>query len=123
MTNRVETSEELKLAAQKNMDSEMLAAVTDANSGLMRVGALPKVSTASAAGNKALLEGIAEKAGVVSTFPKPSYLGKSRPMYDVLAEPRRSKMQNLGVPFYCRFGMLMGYKKGTPIAMDYILVC
>ncbi|CAK8988087.1 Uncharacterized protein SCF082_LOCUS1242 [Durusdinium trenchii] len=69
MTNRVETSEELKLAAQKNMDSEMLAAVTDANSGLMRVGALPKVSTASAAGNKALLEGIAEKAGV-ATAPK-----------------------------------------------------
>ena len=44
-----------------NCDPEMRHALTDAESGLMRPGALPHIDTATAAGNKSLLDSI-EKA-------------------------------------------------------------
>eukprot|EP00435_Cladocopium_sp_Y103_P048701 s2664_g14.t1 len=52
------TAENIKLKASMNCDAEMRNALTDAETGLMRAGALPHIDTATAAGNKALLESI-----------------------------------------------------------------
>lgn len=56
------TGENVKLKAKLDVNADMRAALTDAEHGLLPAGALPQVSTASAAGNKALLDAI-EKAG------------------------------------------------------------
>lgn len=45
----------------QELDSAMRQALVDSEDGLLRPGALPKVQTASAAGNKSLLDAI-EKA-------------------------------------------------------------
>lgn len=55
------TGETVKLEATMSCDADMRNALTDADTGLMRAGALPHIDTATAAGNKALLESI-EKA-------------------------------------------------------------
>lgn len=54
--------EDIKLKAKMDVDSNMRAALTDAETGLLKAGALPKVSASSAQGNKALLDAI-DKAG------------------------------------------------------------
>ena len=58
-----ETSESAKITANTSLDPALRAAVTDAEDGLLRPGALPQLSIASAAGNKALLDAV-EKAGL-----------------------------------------------------------
>ena len=52
------TAESSKLSASTEVDPELRAALTDGETGLMRSGALPQVTTATAAGNKALLDAI-----------------------------------------------------------------
>ena len=52
------TAESSKLSASVDVDPELRAALTDGESGLMRSGALPQVTTATTAGNKALLDAI-----------------------------------------------------------------
>ena len=56
------TGESMKLQAKKDVDPDLRAALVDSEDGLMKAGALPKVSSASAAGSKALLDSI-EKVG------------------------------------------------------------
>ena len=60
----------LRQAGPKDVDPTLRAALLDSDTGLMRAGALPKVSTANAAGAKAVLEGT-EKASpcLVHMFP------------------------------------------------------
>ena len=55
------TAESSKLKASKDVDPELRAALTDAESGLMIAGSLPQVPVHNAAGNKALLDSL-EKA-------------------------------------------------------------
>ena len=52
------TAESSKLSASVDVDPELRAALTDGESGLMRSGALPQLTTAMTAGNKALLDAI-----------------------------------------------------------------
>ena len=52
-----ETSDAIKLKASADVDQDLQQALTG-DDGLMRCGALPQVSVASAAGNKNLLEAI-----------------------------------------------------------------
>jgi hypothetical protein len=61
------------------LDTALRAAVTDAEDGLLRPGALPQLSIASAAGNKALLDAV-EKAGLglgKAWNQKPKFLEES----------------------------------------------
>ncbi|CAK9022997.1 unnamed protein product, partial [Durusdinium trenchii] len=60
------TSESMSIKAKKNLDPELRASLTDADDGILRPGALPKIQTASAAGNKALLDSLAK----VTAAPK-----------------------------------------------------
>ena len=55
------TGESAKLKASMNCDAELRNVLTDAETGLTRPGALPQIDTATAAGNKTLLDSI-EKA-------------------------------------------------------------
>lgn len=50
------TGERLSMKGSKDLDPDMRQAFVDSETGLMRAGALPKVSTASAAGSKTLLD-------------------------------------------------------------------
>ena len=59
------TSESMSIKAKKNLDPELRASLTDADDGILRPGALPKIQTASAAGNKALLDSLAKAGAVV----------------------------------------------------------
>ena len=52
----------MTLAARLDMDENLRQAITNEENGLMKVGALPKVSVASTSGNKALMEAIGDKA-------------------------------------------------------------
>ena len=54
------TSEAMALKGKMEVDSGLRAALTDADEGILRPGCLPKVSTSSAAGNKALLSSLAK---------------------------------------------------------------
>lgn len=51
------------LKADAKVDSGLLAAITDADEGFMRPGAMPTPAAASSAGAKALLDGLSEKVG------------------------------------------------------------
>ena len=64
-TRTDETSEALALKAKKKIDKDMRDALVDEEAGLFTAGALPKVTAASASGQKLLLDSI-EKAGCVS---------------------------------------------------------
>ena len=55
------------MKARADVDPTLRAALLDSETGLMRAGALPKVSAANAAGAKAVLEGI-EKASSCLAF-------------------------------------------------------
>ena len=61
-TRKDTTGESLALRGKMDCDPGMLAAITDKEDGILKAGALPKVSTASAQGSKAILDAI-EKAG------------------------------------------------------------
>ncbi|CAK9089238.1 unnamed protein product [Durusdinium trenchii] len=61
VSNKVEVQESMTLAARLDMDENMRQAITNEENGLMKVGALPKVSVASTSGNKALMEAIGDK--------------------------------------------------------------
>ena len=52
------TAESSKLSASTEVNAELRAALTDGETGLMRSGALPQITTATTAGNKALLDAI-----------------------------------------------------------------
>lgn len=56
------TGEDMKLKGCQNLDPAMREAMTDAESGLMRPGALPSIAGVSKEGSKALLDAI-EQAG------------------------------------------------------------
>ena len=56
-----ETGDSIKMKGKVDTDAAMRDALLDPESGLMRAGALPKISSLSAAGSKALLDTI-EKA-------------------------------------------------------------
>ena len=70
ITREDETGDTLRMKARADVDPTLRAALLDSDTGLMRAGALPKVSTANAAGAKAVLEGT-EKASpcLVHMFP------------------------------------------------------
>lgn len=55
------TSESFGLKGKAEVDPAMRKALTDPEEGILRPGALPKISTASAAGNKQILDSL-EKA-------------------------------------------------------------
>lgn len=59
---RESTSETMKLKAKAQIDDGLRAALTDPDDGVFRPGALPKLQTSSATGNKQLLDAI-DKAG------------------------------------------------------------
>ncbi len=56
------TGEDMKLKGSKKLDPAMMAAMTDAETGLMRPGALPSITGVSKEGSKALLDAT-EQAG------------------------------------------------------------
>lgn len=56
------TGESMKLKGKMAVDPELRAALTDADEGILRPGALPKMNTSSTSGNKQLLDAL-EKAG------------------------------------------------------------
>lgn len=78
LTNKVEVTESMMLGARLDMNEDMRQAITNEENGLMKAGALPKVTVASASGNKALMEAIGEKAGCFtqSGFLRLCYLSK-----------------------------------------------
>ena len=61
-----ETSDTIKMKASAKLDKDLQEALTGED-GLMRCGALPQVSVASAAGNKSLLEAIDKARAIHST--------------------------------------------------------
>lgn len=58
------TSESISLKAKMQVDPQLRGALIDETDGLLRPGALPAISGASAAGSKQLLDAI-DKAGVM----------------------------------------------------------
>ena len=52
------TSESLSMKAKMEVDSNLRKALTDADNGILRSGALPKMSMSSAAGNKQILDAL-----------------------------------------------------------------
>ena len=56
------TAESMKLKGTMDVDPSLRAALTDADEGIFRPGALPKMQTSSTGGNKMLLDAV-EKAG------------------------------------------------------------
>ena len=52
------TSESLALKGRMECDQAFRQSLTDPEEGMLRPGALPKISTASASGNKAILDSL-----------------------------------------------------------------
>ena len=52
------TSESLALKGRMECDQALRQSLTDPEEGMLRPGALPKISTASASGNKAILDSL-----------------------------------------------------------------
>ena len=63
-----ETKEGMELSAKADVDANLLAAITDEDSGILKAGLLPKLEAATPAGSKALLEGMQQASwkGVIS---------------------------------------------------------
>ena len=57
------TSESLSMKAKMEVDPGLREALTDADNGILRPGALPKMSTSSAAGNKQILDALDKACG------------------------------------------------------------
>ena len=72
VTQKDITSESMQLSATTSVDSGLLESITDTDHGFMRVGAMPAVETASAAGSKALLDAMG-KACAKKSKTKTSY--------------------------------------------------
>ena len=53
-----ETKEGMELSAKADVDANLLAAITDEDSSILKAGLLPKLEAATPAGSKALLEGM-----------------------------------------------------------------
>lgn len=68
LTHREKTTDSSTVAAEENLNSDMLRALVDENEGAFRAGGLPQGVAASAAGQKALLDGLVE--GGVQVAPK-----------------------------------------------------
>ena len=85
------TGESTKLKASMDCDPDLRRALTDAETGLMRPGALPHIDTATAAGNKTLLESIdkatSKGAPRNPTYDKSLYMGNK---YDSCLNARSS---------------------------------
>eukprot|EP00435_Cladocopium_sp_Y103_P029566 s936_g7.t1 len=79
-TRKDTTGESMKLQSKKDVDPDMRAALVDSESGLMRAGALPKVSTASAAGSKALLDAIEKVTAAPKKKKTPDEDNSSKPV-------------------------------------------
>eukprot|EP00435_Cladocopium_sp_Y103_P018957 s2662_g4.t1 len=67
----VANGESTALKASMDVNPEMRAALTDAETGLLRPGALPALTTATAAGNKALLDAIEKAMAMTIMYMKP----------------------------------------------------
>lgn len=68
LTHREKTTDSSTVAGEENLNSDMLRALVDEQDGAFRAGGLPQGHAASAAGQKALLDGLVE--GGVQAAPK-----------------------------------------------------
>ena len=75
VNKRTGVKDETKLQAQTALDGDMIKALVDENEGVMRMGGLPDVQAASAAGQKALLEGLGD---TVQAAPKKRPANKNK---------------------------------------------
>ena len=60
ITHKDVVTESTALSASANVESGLLEALIDPDQGFMRPGAMPSVTTASAAGSKTLLDAVAK---------------------------------------------------------------
>ena len=74
ITHKDVVTENTKLTASANVDGEngLLEALIDQDDGIMRPGAMPMVTAASAAGSKCLLDAVAKVAPACFTQPSES---------------------------------------------------
>ena len=60
VTHKDAVADTTRLKATASVDPELLQAITNSEEGFMRAGAMPTVTTSSAAGSKALLDAVAK---------------------------------------------------------------
>lgn len=64
-----ETKETMELQAKSEVSPEIVAALTDENSGILKPGLLPQMDASTPAGSKALLESIGQAWTLVRVQP------------------------------------------------------
>lgn len=64
--------ESTRLSAKASVDPELQKALCDPEEGIMRPGAMPSVTTASAAGSKQLLDALAKASWDIHFEPNPN---------------------------------------------------
>ncbi len=63
------TSESLSMKAKMEVDPNLREALTDADNGILRPGALPKMPTSSTVGNKQILDALDKACGFTLQGP------------------------------------------------------